>query len=186
MFSFFTLISPFDNWLRGAVKLCSSADKTGCNHTQIWVAMFCFCKDGKEQTQYGIGICAGAIIMHFCLYSQLSQKALKGERPSCVFAEEEGTARTGQRLKCELPTGLMRAMEERKSQDGEWCWVGAPLAAKLLPHTQQEKPRLQRWREKMSSPVSSCCLNAALRGSRVCSLHACLCLLSHWVFHELL
>lgn len=37
-----------------------------------------------------------------------------GERPSCVFVQRRrGTAGTGQRLKCELPTGLMRAMEER-------------------------------------------------------------------------
>ena len=47
--------------------------------------------------------------------------------------------------------------------------------------------RLQRWREKMSYPGSSCCSSAGLQGSRVCSLYACLpclCLLSHWVFHE--
>lgn len=31
----------------------------------------------------------------------------------CICAEEEETAGMGQRLKCELPTGLMRAAEEQ-------------------------------------------------------------------------
>lgn len=72
----------------------------------------------------------------------------------------------------------------RKSEDAEWGWVGPSPAAKLLPHTQEEKRKAgkvegdeQSWQLML--------LSAGLQGSRVCSLYACLPslrLLSRWVF----
>lgn len=60
-------------------------------HTStVWVTAFHFCKDGKKQVQYEIEIWAGGIIIYFCPYSQLSQKAFKGWKTFlCVCAEEE-------------------------------------------------------------------------------------------------